>query len=100
MKTKSKKGHKAKVAQRNRRKAARPRWHRTATAAPSASPLNPQRRLVWPSELQARYGISNPTRWRWERDGKLPPRDVKVGGVLVGWRPETLDAAERGQAAA
>jgi predicted DNA-binding transcriptional regulator AlpA len=87
MKTKSKKGRRAKVAQ-------------TAAAAPSAPPPNNQRRLIWPSELEGRYGISTPTRWRWERDGKLPKRDVKVGGVLVGWRPETLDAAERGTAAA
>ena len=84
---KSKKGRKAKAAQ-------------TATAAaPSASAPQNQRRLIWPHELQERYGISTPTRWRWERDGKLPKRDVKVGGVLVGWRPETLEAAERGTAA-
>jgi predicted DNA-binding transcriptional regulator AlpA len=88
MKTKGSKknGRKAKVAQ-------------AATAAPSAPPPNNQRRLVWPSELEGRYGISTPTRWRWERDGKLPKRDVKVGGVLVGWRPETLEAAERGAGA-
>ena len=72
----------------------------TATAAAPEAPLSPNRRLVWPSELERRYGISNPTRWRWERDGKLPPRDVKVGGRFVGWRPETLDAAERGTGAA
>jgi predicted DNA-binding transcriptional regulator AlpA len=87
MKTKSMKGRRAKVAQ-------------TAAAAPSAPPPNNQRRLIWPSELEGRYGISTPTRWRWERDGKLPKRDVKVGGVFVGWRPETLDAAESGTAAA
>jgi hypothetical protein len=46
---------------------------------------------VWPSGVQARYGISSVTRWRWERAGKLPPRDVNVGGK-TGWRPETLDA--------
>jgi predicted DNA-binding transcriptional regulator AlpA len=51
---------------------------------------------VWPAGVQARYGISLPTRWRWEKDGKLPPRDVFVGGVAIGWRPETLEAAERG----
>jgi hypothetical protein len=31
-----------------------------------------------------------------ERDGRLPPRDFFIGGVAVGWRPETIEAAERG----
>lgn len=53
---------------------------------------------VWPSGAQKRYGVSAPTLWRWEKDGKLPPRDVFVGGKPVGWRPETLDAADRGEA--
>jgi hypothetical protein len=61
--------------------------------------------VVWPAGVQQRYGISDVTRWRWERqsdrfrkDGvgveKLPPRDVYVGG-RSGWRPETLEAYER-----
>ena len=50
--------------------------------------------VVWPSGVEERYGISAPTRWRWEKDGRLPPRDVNVGGK-TGWRPETLEAAER-----
>ncbi len=52
-------------------------------------------RVVWPAGVQARYGISGVTRWRWEREGKLPARDVHIGG-RSGWRPETLDAAEAG----
>ena len=56
-------------------------------------------KVVWPSGVEARYDISTPTRWRWERDGKLPPRDVNIGGK-TGWRPETLAAAERGEPAA
>jgi predicted DNA-binding transcriptional regulator AlpA len=55
--------------------------------------------VTWPSGVEARYGISGVTRWRWERTGKLPPRDVFIGGKAAGWRPETLEAAERGQAA-
>jgi predicted DNA-binding transcriptional regulator AlpA len=47
--------------------------------------------VVWPSGAQQLFGISAPTRWRWEKDGKLPPRDVNVGGK-TGWRPATLDA--------
>lgn len=55
-------------------------------------------RCVWPTGVLERYGISYPTLWRWERAGKLPPRDVFVGGKAVGWRPETLEAADRGEA--
>jgi hypothetical protein len=50
--------------------------------------------VVWPSGLEERYGISAPTRWRWEKRGLLPPRDVSVGG-RTGWRPETLAQAEK-----
>jgi predicted DNA-binding transcriptional regulator AlpA len=57
------------------------------------------RRVLYPRDVEIRYAISAPTRWRWERTGKLPPRDVHIGGVLEGWRPETLEAADRGQAA-
>lgn len=49
--------------------------------------------VVWPSGVQERYGISAPTRWRWEKRGRLPPRDVNVGGK-TGWRPSTLEAAD------
>jgi predicted DNA-binding transcriptional regulator AlpA len=49
--------------------------------------------VIWPGGVQIRYGISKPTRWRWEKEGRLPPRDVNVGGK-TGWRPETLEAAE------
>ena len=27
---------------------------------------------------------------------KLPPRDVFIGGTPAGWRPSTLDRADRG----
>lgn len=49
--------------------------------------------VIWPSGVETRYDISAPTRWRWEKSGRLPPRDVNVGGK-TGWRPETLAAAE------
>ena len=51
--------------------------------------------VVWPSGVEQRYGISAVTRWRWEKQGRLPPRDFEVGGK-TGWRPETLAAIERG----
>lgn len=50
--------------------------------------------VIWPAGVEHRYDISPVTRWRWERAGKLPPRDVDIGGK-TGWRPETLAAAER-----
>lgn len=55
-------------------------------------------RVVYPRGIEERLGVSTPTRWRMERDGRLPPRDVYIGGKAVGWRPETLEAAERGHA--
>ena len=53
-------------------------------------------RCIWPRGLLERYGVSAPTLWRWERTGKLPERDVYIGGRAVGWRPETIERAERG----
>ncbi len=53
-------------------------------------------RCVKPINVQARLGYSSVTVWRMERDGRLPARDVFVGGKAVGWRPETLESAERG----
>lgn len=52
---------------------------------------------IWPRGVEQRYDISSPTRWRWEKQGRLPARDVFVGGKAVGWRPETIEAAERGR---
>lgn len=67
----------------------------------SPKPLrNGGTRVIYPRGLEIRYGISLSTRWRWEKAGRLPIRDVYVGGVAVGWRPETIEAAERGPQAA
>jgi hypothetical protein len=52
-------------------------------------------RVVWPRGACARYDISSVTLWRWERRGRMPARDVHVGGKS-GWRPETLDLYEGG----
>jgi predicted DNA-binding transcriptional regulator AlpA len=53
--------------------------------------------VIWAKGVEQRYDISPPTRWRWERDGLLPPRNVHIGG-RSGWRPETLAASEDGMA--
>jgi hypothetical protein len=55
--------------------------------------------VVWPRGIEERYGISTPTRWRWEKAGLLPPRDVFIGGRAVGWKPQTLEAADAGKVA-
>jgi hypothetical protein len=49
--------------------------------------------VIWAPGIEARYGISPATRWRWEASGRLPKRDINVGGK-TGWRPETLAAFE------
>lgn len=48
--------------------------------------------IVWPKGLEQMLGISAPTRWRWEKDGKLPQRDINVGG-RSGWSHKILNAA-------
>ena len=75
---------------------------RAAYVASTPSTLNRKcrregSRVVWPAGVCERFGIKPVTRWRWERDGRLPKRDAFVNGVAVGWRPETLDAAARGE---
>ncbi len=61
---------------------------RKVRRGPSAGTL-----VIWPKGVRERIGISAPTLWRWERDGKLPARDVFVDGKAIGWKPETLAAA-------
>jgi hypothetical protein len=53
--------------------------------------------IIWPAALDERYDIHPVTRLRWEKRGKFPPRDVFINGVAVGWKPETLERAERGE---
>ncbi len=57
---------------------------------------NSGERVIYPRGVEKRYGISLNTRLRWERAGRLPARDFFLGGKPKGWRPETLDAADRG----
>jgi hypothetical protein len=80
----------AKVAAGNRRTNSRAR----AVRRGKRIALKRGTRVVWPAGVQEFYGISSVTRWRWEREGKLPKRDVFIGG-RSGWRPETLASAEQ-----
>lgn len=54
--------------------------------------------IVWPKAIEARYDISRTTRYLWEQSGRLPPRDVFIGGKAAGWSPAVLEAMERGPA--
>jgi len=47
--------------------------------------------VVWPAGVEKLFDISQPTRWRWERIGRLPARDVNIGGK-TGWKPATIAA--------
>jgi hypothetical protein len=53
-----------------------------------------------PAEIEHRYRVSNTTRQRWEREGKLPKRDFFLGGKAKGWMLTTIEKAERGENAA
>lgn len=49
--------------------------------------------VLWPRDIERRYGISAVTRWRWERSGNLPERDVHLGNKS-GWLVGTILSAE------
>ena len=67
-----------------------------ASAKPRAKKAKPAPSVLWPVDVANRYGVSEKTRWEWERDGKLPKRDVHIGGEAVAWYVTTIEAAERG----
>ncbi len=50
-----------------------------------------EKRIVRKPELLARIGLSHPTIWRLERDGKFPKR-VSLGGNSVGWFNDEIEA--------
>jgi hypothetical protein len=49
--------------------------------------------VLWPRDVQARYGISPATLWRWEKAGRMPARDVSVSD-LTGWYVATIEEYE------
>ncbi|HEX5461073.1 MAG TPA: hypothetical protein VFX20_14000 [Steroidobacteraceae bacterium] len=48
--------------------------------------------VIWPAGLEEILGLSSVTRWRWERDGKLPARDFSIAG-RTGWKRQTIENA-------
>jgi predicted DNA-binding transcriptional regulator AlpA len=55
---------------------------------------NPVPCVYWPRDIEQRYDISAPTRWRWEKNGRLPPRDFFLAGRADGWHRATIESAE------
>jgi predicted DNA-binding transcriptional regulator AlpA len=90
MADKNRRGRNRRAAQRRRDQTVQDRQR------PSRRQRTEGKGIVWPSGAALRYGVSGVTVWRWTRDGKLPKRDVFLGGVPVGWKPTTLDAADSG----
>lgn len=60
----------------------------------------PAAAIYWPADVEKLLDISTPTRWRMERDGRLPARDAFLGGRPVAWMRATIDRALRGETAA
>lgn len=59
----------------------------TPTTSPDAE------RVLWRRDLAARYGVARETVWRWEKAGKIPAPDVRIGD-RHGWLAETIRAHE------
>lgn len=50
--------------------------------------------IVWrPVDVETLLNVSAVTRWRMERDGRLPARDFFLDDKPIGWYPQTLTAA-------
>ena len=47
-------------------------------------------RIIREKELLTLLGISKSTRWRWEREGILPPRR-RLGKRLIGWLASEIE---------
>lgn len=64
-------------------------------------------RILRAAELAERLGISRVSLWRWERQGRMPPKRI-VGPNVIGWLESEIDewmaslptAAPRGEESA
>ena len=50
--------------------------------------------ILYPKDLKQMFNICRATVANWERDRRLPPRDVFNNDRPVGWLPQTLKQAE------
>lgn len=55
--------------------------------------------IIRKPELQTMLGISDPSIYRWEREGKFPKR-LQLGGNSVGWLLSEVEAWLAAKAAA
>lgn len=55
--------------------------------------------IIRKSELLSMLGVSDPSIYRWERDGKFPKR-IQLGGHSVGWLLSEVEAWLAAKAAA
>jgi hypothetical protein len=60
------------------------------------APIETPRPILWPRDVERRYGITDDTRRAWERRQRIPVRDVHIAGRPEGWYLTTIENAERG----
>jgi hypothetical protein len=60
----------------------------------------PKQTTLRPLDLAHRYRVADFTVLRWEKAGRLPPRDYIKSGKPRGWMLETILKVERENAAA
>jgi hypothetical protein len=60
----------------------------------------PKQATLRPLDLAHRYRVADYTVLRWEKVGRFPPRDFIKNGKPRGWLLETIEKAERENAAA
>lgn len=50
--------------------------------------------VLFPKDLTQRFNVCRQTILNWERERRLPPRDVFNNDRPVGWLPQTLKEPE------
>lgn len=52
--------------------------------------------ILFPKDLPRLFNVCRATVFNWEREKRLPPRDVFNNERPVGWLPRTLEKVEKG----
>jgi len=50
-----------------------------------------QDKILSYADVESITGVSRVTLWRWENDGRFPPR-IKIGPNRVGWRNSEIES--------
>jgi predicted DNA-binding transcriptional regulator AlpA len=69
----------------------------SATVTPPIPPPQPEDRLVRTAEAARLIGVNRATIWKWEKDGKLPPR--RRIGTTAGYLLSDIKKIQQGEAA-